>query len=133
VAASSRAVEDFDIAFHRRRRRFAKETPKSGRLTGCVNTSRSSAGRTVWRGEPLKLGSVAWCAAEAEAAPVAAAWPDASLIVLRAPERAAVFAVRQRLRSDARAVVAGIARRHAVEIVSGDREPAVALAGRRLG
>ncbi len=87
----------------------------------------------VWRGEPVRLGSVAWCAAEAEAAPVAAAWPDASLIVLRTPARAAVFAVRQRLRSDARAVVAGIARRHEVEILSGDREPAVALVAGELG
>jgi len=87
----------------------------------------------VWRGERLKLGSVAWCGAEAEAAPVAAAWPDASLIVLRMPERAAVFAVRQGLRSDARAVVAEIAKRHEVEILSGDREPAVALVARELG
>ena len=63
----------------------------------------------VWRGEPVKLGSVAWCGAEAESAPVAAAWPDASLIVLRTQERAVVFAVRQGLRSDARAVVAEIA------------------------
>ena len=51
----------------------------------------------LWRGERLKLGSVAWCGAEAEAAPVAAAWPDASLIALRTPERAVVFAVRQAL------------------------------------
>ncbi len=87
----------------------------------------------VWRGEPVKLGSVAWCGAEAEAAPVAAAWPDASLIVLRTPERAVVFAVRQGLRSDARAVVTEIARRHEVEILSGDREPAVALVARELG
>src|SRR5271165_124985 len=84
-------------------------------------------------GAPVKLGSVAWCEAEPEAAPVAAAWPDASLIVLRMPERAAVFAVRQGLRSDARAVVAEIAKRHEVEILSGDREPAVALVARELG
>src|SRR5208337_1248749 len=87
----------------------------------------------VWRGERLKLGSVAWCGAEAEAAPVAAAWPDASLIVLRMPERAVVFAVRQAVRPDARAVVAEIARGREVEILSGDREPAVALVARELG
>jgi Cu2+-exporting ATPase len=87
----------------------------------------------VWRGERLKLGSAAWCGAEVEAASVAAAWPDASLIVLRTPERAAVFAVHQGLRSDARAVVAEIAKRHEVEILSGDREPAVALVARELG
>ncbi len=87
----------------------------------------------VWRGETLKLGSVAWCAAEAEAAPVGAAWPDASLIALRTPRRAVVFAVRQGLRSDAQAVVAEIGRRHEVEILSGDREPAVAFVARELG
>ncbi len=87
----------------------------------------------VHEGQRLKLGSVAWCGAEAEAGPVAAAWPDASLIVLRTPGRAVVFAVRQGLRPDARAVVAEIARRHDVEILSGDREPAVALAARELG
>ncbi len=87
----------------------------------------------VWRREPVRLGSVAWCGAEAEAAPVAAAWPDASLIVLRKTSGAAVFAVRQRLRSDARAVVAEIAKDHEVEILSGDREPAVALVAGELG
>ena len=87
----------------------------------------------LWRGERIKLGSVAWCGAEAEAAPVAAAWPDASLIALRTPERAVVFAVRQAVRPDARAVVAEIARGREVEILSGDREPAVALVARELG
>ncbi len=87
----------------------------------------------VWRGETLKLGSVAWCGAEAEAAAVGAAWPDASLIALRTPARAVVFAIRQALRSDARAVVAEIGRGREVEILSGDREPAVALVARELG
>src|SRR5208283_1588721 len=95
-----------------------------------------SAGEGVgalWMGESLRLGSVAWCGAEAEAAPVAAAWPDASLIALRRAERAAVFAVRQGLRPDAGAAVADIARSHPVEILSGDREAAVALVARELG
>ena len=85
------------------------------------------------RGEPVRLGSVPWCGAEAEAAPVAAAWPDASLIALRTPERAVVFAVRQGLRPDAIAVVAEVARDYEVEILSGDREPAVALVAGELG
>ena len=85
------------------------------------------------RGKRVKLGSVAFCKAEAEAAPVAAALPDASLIVLRTPERAVVFAIRQGLRSDAREVVANLARGHEVEILSGDREAAVALVARELG
>ncbi len=85
------------------------------------------------RGEPVRLGSVLWCEAEAEAAPVAAAWPDASLIALRTPERAVVFAVRQGLRPDAAAVVAKMARSYDIEILSGDREPAVALVAGELG
>jgi len=87
----------------------------------------------LYRGSRLKLGSVAFCKAEAEAARVAAAWPDASLIAFRTPERAVVFAVRQELRPDARSVVARIACEHEVEILSGDREPAVALVARELG
>jgi Cu2+-exporting ATPase len=89
-----------------------------------------SAGRG---GERLMLGSVAWCEAEAAAAPVAARWPDASLIALKTPERAVVFAVRQALRPDAREVVADVARGREVEILSGDREQAVALVAREVG
>jgi Cu2+-exporting ATPase len=84
-------------------------------------------------GGVIRLGSVAWCGAEAEAAPVAAAWPDASLIALRTPAGAVVFAVGQGLRSDAQAVVADITRGHEVEILSGDREQAVGLVARELG
>ncbi len=86
----------------------------------------------LYLGKRVKLGSVAFCKAEAEAAPVAAAFPDASLIAMRTPERAVVFAVRQELRSDAREVVASLARGHEVEILSGDREAAVALAANEL-
>jgi P-type Cu2+ transporter len=84
-------------------------------------------------GRRVKLGSVAFCKAEAEAAPVVAAFPDASLIVLKTPERAVTFAVRQGLRSDAREVVARLARGREVEIMSGDREAAVAHVARELG
>jgi Cu2+-exporting ATPase len=84
-------------------------------------------------GKRVKLGSVAFCKAEAEAAPVAAAWPDASLTVLKTPKRAVVFAIRQGLRSDAREIVAGLARGHEVEILSGDRQAAVALVAQELG
>ena len=85
-------------------------------------------------GKRLKLGSIAYCKAEAEAAPVAALWPDASLIAFRGPERAVVFAVRQAPRPDARAVVAGLAREgYAIEILSGDRAEATAKVARELG
>jgi Cu2+-exporting ATPase len=85
------------------------------------------------RGKRLKLGSIAFCKAEAEAARVAEAWPDASLIAFRTPQRVIVFAARQELRSDACAVVAEITRSREIEILSGDREAAVALVARELG
>ena len=87
----------------------------------------------VHEGVAVRLGSIGWCAAEREAAPVAERWPDASLIVLALPGRAVVFAVRQALRPDAAAVIATLARDRDVEILSGDREPAVALVARELG
>ena len=85
------------------------------------------------RGATVRLGSVAWVQAEREATPVAARWPDASLIALGLPGRSVVFAIRQALRPDAAAVVAELSRTREVEILSGDREPAVALAADELG
>ncbi len=77
-------------------------------------------------GKRIRLGSVAYCKAEAEAEDVARRWPDASLIAFRGPERVVVFAVRQALRPDAREVVAQLQRKGlAIEILSGDRREAV--------
>ncbi|MGD0563755.1 MAG: heavy metal translocating P-type ATPase [Roseiarcus sp.] len=91
-------------------------------------------GVTVFHeGKRVKLGSAAYCKAEAEASEVAARWPDASLIAFRAPERAVVFAIRQAPRPDAREVVAGLAREgYAIEILSGDRPEAVEEVAREL-
>ena len=84
-------------------------------------------------GKRLKLGSIAYCKAEAEAAAVAARWPDASLIAFRAPERVVVFAVRQAPRPDARETIAGLAREgYAIEMLSGDRPAAVEEVAREL-
>jgi Cu2+-exporting ATPase len=92
-------------------------------------------GVTVFHeGKRLKLGSAAYCKAEAEAAEVAARWPDASLIAFHGPRRAVVFAIRQAPRPDAREVVAGLAREgYAIEILSGDRPAAVEEVARELG
>ena len=87
----------------------------------------------VDEGAGVRLGSAAWCGAEAEAAAVAERWPDASLIALSRPGRRVVFAIRQALRPDAAAIVAEIGRDREVEILSGDREAAVALTARELG
>jgi Cu2+-exporting ATPase len=85
-------------------------------------------------GEELRLGRPSWCGAEAAAARLAAADPEASVIAFRHGSATAVFAVRQRLRADATAVIAGLrARGLSVEILSGDREAAVSHVARQLG
>jgi P-type Cu2+ transporter len=57
-----------------------------------------------------------------------------SVVAFRRGGACYVFAVRQRVRPDARAVVSALqARGIAIEILSGDREPAVLAAARALG
>ena len=86
-------------------------------------------------GRPVQLGSPAFVGAEAEAARVARDRPLASLVAVRVGDGApAVLAIDQALRPDAREVVAAIrARGIAVEILSGDRAPAVEAAARLAG
>ncbi|OYW63862.1 MAG: hypothetical protein B7Z40_14525 [Bosea sp. 12-68-7] len=82
----------------------------------------------------MRLGSPAFCDAEALAAEAGARFPTASLIAWRHGDRRAVFAVGQKLRPDARACVENL-RRLGLEpvILSGDREAAVAAVARDLG
>jgi Cu2+-exporting ATPase len=90
--------------------------------------------RSEWLGVELRLGRPSFCGAEVEATEVALADPEASVIAFRHGDDVHVFAVRQRLRSDAVEVVASL--RHqgfAIEILSGDRATAVADAARMLG
>ncbi|EJW09622.1 Type cbb3 cytochrome oxidase biogenesis protein CcoI [Rhodovulum sp. PH10] len=90
--------------------------------------------RAAFEGDAVSLGRPAWCGAEREAAAVAASDPEASVIAFRHGRAVTVFAVRQRLREDAVAVVAGLrANGFAVEILSGDRTAAVSHVARRLG
>jgi Cu2+-exporting ATPase len=95
------------------------------------------AGRGVWAsvgGTDVRLGSPAFCDAEAVAATARALHPTASLIAVRAGERAAVFAVPQALRPDARRTIADLlAAGFAVRILSGDRPEAVAPVAAALG
>jgi Cu2+-exporting ATPase len=86
--------------------------------------------RAVIDGEEARLGNAAFCGI--------ADWPadraDASLIGFRHGGRSAVLTVRQALRPDAAAVVAGLkARGMQVRILSGDREQAVAPIAAALG
>lgn len=102
-----------------------------------VTDAREEAGRGVLAlvdGIEARLGSLAFCDAEAEGAAVAARHPDASLIAFRHGDTCHVFAIRQQLRPDAEAVVAALSRAGLqLEILSGDRPEAVAPVAAALG
>lgn len=85
-------------------------------------------------GCPIRLGRPSFCGADDLANEILCRDPEASVVAFRYGEFRCVFAVRQRLRADAADVVAELARMGiAIEIVSGDREPAVRLAAEQLG
>jgi len=85
-------------------------------------------------GVALKLGRPSFCGAAREADAAARFDPEASLIGFAHGAERYVFAVRQRLRPDAEAVVGRLRRAGlAIEILSGDRAEAVAPVARRLG
>lgn len=89
--------------------------------------------RAGWRGAEARLGRPSFCGADRQAAQLLDADPEASVIAFRHGDAVDVFAVRQRLRSDAADVVGALKRQgFAVEIVSGDRPGAVADAARAL-
>jgi P-type Cu2+ transporter len=82
----------------------------------------------------IRLGRPPFCGAEQLADERAKLDPEASLVAFSHGETKYVFSVRQGLRPDAAAVVSALGKRGiAVEILSGDREPAVAAAARALG
>ncbi|WP_076865981.1 heavy metal translocating P-type ATPase [Bradyrhizobium mercantei] len=85
-------------------------------------------------GRPIRLGRPSFCGADDLANEILCRDPEASVVAFSHGDSRYAFAVRQRLRPDAAEVVAGLARMGvAVEIVSGDREPAVRLAAEQLG
>jgi Cu2+-exporting ATPase len=85
-------------------------------------------------GRPIRLGRPSFCGADDLANEILCRDPEASVVAFSHGESRYAFAVRQRLRPDAAEVVAGLTRIGiAVEIVSGDREPAVRLAAETLG
>ncbi|MFK4397270.1 heavy metal translocating P-type ATPase [Bradyrhizobium elkanii] len=85
-------------------------------------------------GRPIRLGRPSFCGADNLANEILCRDPEASVVAFSHGESKYAFAVRQRLRPDAAEVVAGLARMGiAVEIVSGDREPAVRLTAEVLG
>lgn len=85
-------------------------------------------------GDVQRLGSLAFCDAEAEAASVKARYPDASLIAYRQGAYRIVLALGQSLRPDARATIDALrAAGLEIAILSGDRPEAVAPIAAELG
>ncbi|MEZ0059457.1 Cu2+-exporting ATPase [Bradyrhizobium elkanii] len=85
-------------------------------------------------GRPIRLGRPSFCGADDLANEILRRDPEASVVAFSHGESRYAFAVRQRLRPDAAEVIAALTRMGiAVEIVSGDREPAVRHAARMLG
>ena len=84
-------------------------------------------------GTEARLGRPSFCGAEKMAAGREGSDPEASLVAFGFGDLKYLFSVRQALRPDAREVVSELKRRNiAVEILSGDREPAVRAAARAL-
>jgi P-type Cu2+ transporter len=85
-------------------------------------------------GHEVRLGRPSYCGADDLANAILCRDPEASVVAFRHGEACHVFAVRQQLRADAAAVLATLQRcGMGVEIVSGDREPAVRAAAQSLG
>ncbi|MCA6112502.1 copper-translocating P-type ATPase, partial [Bradyrhizobium cenepequi] len=88
----------------------------------------------IFEGEEVRLGRPSFCKADDLANEILSRDPEASVVAFARGEKRYVFAVRQGLRPDARETVAALHRRGiAVEILSGDREPAVRAAAETLG
>ena len=85
-------------------------------------------------GLEVRLGRPSFCGADALANSILCGDPEASVVAFRHGEACHVFAVRQRLRADAAATIATLRKFGVgVEILSGDREPAVRHAADSLG
>ena len=85
-------------------------------------------------GRELKLGRPAFCGAEHLPSDNACLDPEASIVAFSMGETRYLLSVRQGLRPDAQAVISALLKRGIkVEILSGDREPAVRAAAHALG
>jgi Cu2+-exporting ATPase len=85
-------------------------------------------------GVEIRLGRPSWCGADEAANQILQNDPEASVVAFRQGETRHVFAVRQRIRPDAAKVISALHRMGlTVEMLSGDREPAVRAAALTLG
>jgi Cu2+-exporting ATPase len=82
----------------------------------------------------VRLGRPSYCGADRLANEILSRDPEASVVAFRDGDTCHVFAVRQKLRADAAKVVSELQQLGmAIEIASGDREPAVRAAAQSLG
>jgi Cu2+-exporting ATPase len=140
VNSASIPREVFDLAG---RLALASHHPVAAAVARAANAKSPLAGiveqpgqgvRGVVDGEEVRLGRPSFCKADDLANEILSLDPEVSAVAFMRGEQRHVFAVRQRLRSDAQDVVCALqARGIAVEIVSGDREPAVRAAAQTLG
>jgi len=85
-------------------------------------------------GQEVRLGRPSFCGADQIANEILCRDPEASVVAFRHGETRHVFAVRQRLRPDATGAIAVLLKAGVeIEILSGDREPAVRHAAESLG
>ena len=85
-------------------------------------------------GLEIRLGRPSFCGADQIANEILCRDPEASVVAFRHGDTPHVFAVRQRLRPDAAGAIATLLKTGIqVEILSGDREPAVRHAAEQLG
>jgi Cu2+-exporting ATPase len=101
-------------------------------VVGAVEEAGQGVRATV-DGIELRLGRPSFCGAEA-LIDTASLDPEASIVAFSKGTERFVLSVRQGLRPDAQAVIAALkARNIGIEILSGDREPAVIAAAHALG
>lgn len=111
----------------------ARASQASSPLAGVVEEPGQGV-RGFVDGEEVRLGRPSFCKADDLANDVLCRDPEVSVVAFRRGDARYVFAVRQRLRPDAQATVSALqARGIMVDILSGDREPAVRSAAEPLG
>jgi len=99
-----------------------------------VREERGQGLSVMLEGEELRLGSVAFCGAETDAAPVMAAHSSASFIAYSRGAYRTVLALGQKLRPEARQTIDALrAAGLEIAILSGDRPEAVAPIAAELG
>jgi Cu2+-exporting ATPase len=111
----------------------AKATGATSPLLNAVEDAGQGVRASV-DGVEIRLGRPTYCGAEALVAETVQRDPEASVVAFSKGDARFILSVRQGLRPDAVAVIAALkARNLGIEILSGDREPAVKAAAQALG